>query len=91
MFLVFAVSYSSDEYHGHMFDQVTLDATCTKPVRKHLICSCVYMKEEVIPAKGHADFVKTVGKEATEGDERYHVYVCLVFNEADARGKRRYS
>ena len=49
------------------------------------------MKEEVIPAKGHADFVKTVGKEATEGDERYHVYVCLVFNEADARGKRRYS
>ena len=49
------------------------------------------MKEKVIPAKGHADFVKTVGKEATEGDERYHVYVCLVFNEADARGKRRYS
>ena len=53
-----------------MFDQVTLDATCTKPVRKHLICSCGYKKEEeVIPEKVHADFVKTVGKEATEGEE----------------------
>ena len=49
------------------------------------------MKEEVNPAKGHADFVKTVGKEATEGDEGYYVFVCPVFNEVDDRGKRRYS